>query len=77
MIGILYVHLGHLLEKKSIDEKWKISAEVMQWFDDNDIEVAKIAGLAIAFNPKESSLPEACDVLIQNNDLREILKYIE
>jgi phosphoserine phosphatase len=43
---------------------------------DNDVEVAKEAGLSIAFNSKSQSLNEICDVVIGGKDLREVLKYI-
>ncbi|MFC2135884.1 HAD family hydrolase [Bacteroidota bacterium] len=43
---------------------------------DNDIEAAKTAGLSIAFNPNSPEFTEVCDVLIENDDLREVLKYI-
>jgi len=43
---------------------------------DNDIEIAKSAGLSIAFNSKSEKLNEVSDVVIKKKDLREILKYL-
>jgi phosphoserine phosphatase len=43
----------------------------------NDIHVAEIAGLAIAFNSKSEELNKVCDVVIKKKDLREVLKHIE
>ena len=43
----------------------------------NDIHVAEIAGLAIAFNSKSEELNKVCDVIIKKKDLREVLKHIE
>lgn len=43
---------------------------------DNDIYVAELAGLAIAFNCKSDKLAQIADVIIKKKDLREILKHI-
>lgn len=43
---------------------------------DNDIHVAEIAGLSIAFNCRSERLAQIADVVIEKKDLREILKYI-
>ncbi len=43
---------------------------------DNDIHVAEIAGLSIAFNCKSERLVQIADVVIEKKNLREILKYI-
>ncbi|MFH1236837.1 MAG: HAD family phosphatase [Candidatus Aenigmatarchaeota archaeon] len=42
----------------------------------NDVSASKIAGLAIAFDPKSDKLREAADVIIEKKDMREILKHI-
>ena len=42
----------------------------------NDIEIAKIAGLSIAFDCKDDSLRKLADVVIDKKDLRETLRYI-
>ena len=42
----------------------------------NDIEVAKLAGLSIAFNCKSAELAAIADVVIPGQDLREILPAI-
>lgn len=41
----------------------------------NDVEVAKIAGFAIAFNPKSNDLEKVADVSLHSPDLRDILTY--
>lgn len=43
----------------------------------NDIEIAKLAGLSIAFNPKSKELEKVSDVVVKKKDLREILKFIQ
>ena len=43
---------------------------------DNDIQVAEIAGLSIAFNCRSERLAQIADIVIEKKDLREILKYI-
>lgn len=44
--------------------------------DSNDIEVAKIAGLSIAFNQKSDELRKACDVVIEEPNLELIVPHI-
>jgi phosphoserine phosphatase len=43
---------------------------------DNDVEIAKAAGLSIAFNSKSEALNKVADVIIKKKDLREILKHV-
>ncbi|HOI18362.1 MAG TPA: HAD family phosphatase [Candidatus Woesearchaeota archaeon] len=43
---------------------------------EGDIEAFGEVGLAIAFQPKSELLKEFCDVIIEHDDLREILKFI-
>ena len=42
----------------------------------NDIAIAKEAGLAIAFDCKDDGLRNVCDVAIDKKDLREVLRYL-
>ena len=42
----------------------------------NDVEIAKIAGLSIAFDCKDEELRKVADIEIKNKDLRETLKHI-
>jgi len=42
----------------------------------NDIQIAKEAGLAIAFDAKDEELKRVADIVIDKKDLREILKHI-
>jgi len=42
----------------------------------NDLEIAKIAGLSIAFDCKDDELRKTAKVVIDEKDLREVLKYI-
>ncbi|MCX6817232.1 MAG: HAD family phosphatase [Candidatus Aenigmarchaeota archaeon] len=42
----------------------------------NDVSASKIAGLAIAFDPKSDKLKAVADVVIEKKDMREILKHI-
>ncbi len=43
---------------------------------DYDIEIAKVAGLSIGFNP-HPGLARVCDVVVKKKDLGEILRYVE
>ncbi|RME55320.1 HAD family hydrolase [Candidatus Woesearchaeota archaeon] len=42
----------------------------------NDVDIAKIAGLSIAFNCRDKNLAEVCDVIVNSNDMRNLLDYI-
>ncbi|MBU0615087.1 MAG: HAD family phosphatase [Nanoarchaeota archaeon] len=42
----------------------------------NDVMIAKEAGLSIAFDPKDEELKRVADVIIENKDLRQVLKHI-
>jgi phosphoserine phosphatase len=42
----------------------------------NDVAIAKIAGLSIAFDCKDDELRRIADVVIDKKDLRETLRYI-
>lgn len=64
---------------KMIAEREGIDLSECAYIGDNsnDIHVAEIAGLAIAFNSKSEELNKVCDVVIKKKDLREVLKHIE
>jgi phosphoserine phosphatase len=42
----------------------------------NDIPMFKVAGLSIAFNPKDESVARSADAVVNEKDLRGILKYL-
>ncbi|MBR9699760.1 HAD-IB family phosphatase [Candidatus Woesearchaeota archaeon] len=42
----------------------------------NDVEIAKEAGLAMAFNAKSEELVKVSDVVVKEKDLKEILPYL-
>ena len=44
--------------------------------NENDVHIAKIAGLSVAFNSKSPQLDEIADVVIEKKDLREVLQYL-
>lgn len=56
----------------------KISLEDTVFIGDNfnDIEVAKIAGLSIAFNCKSADLSRVSDITIEGNNLEDALPYV-
>ena len=62
---------------RSIAEKEGIALEDCVFIGDSDydIGIARGAGLAIGFNPHDE-LAKVCDVVIKNNDLREILRHV-
>jgi phosphoserine phosphatase len=63
---------------KEIADKLSIPIEKCVFVGDylNDLKAIELAGLGIAFNSSEERLKKAADIVIENKDLREILKYI-
>jgi phosphoserine phosphatase len=63
---------------RKIAEKEKISLAECVFIGDhhNDVEIAKEAGLSIAFDAKDEELRKVCDIIVDKKDLREILKFI-
>ena len=43
----------------------------------NDVKIAQVAGLSIAFDAKDKALREVCDIVIYKKDLREVLKFVK
>ena len=42
----------------------------------NDLSAARLAGLAVAFNPKSAELEAAAGAVVRSNDLRDVLPYL-
>ncbi len=63
---------------KLIAKREKISLSECVFIGDhhNDVEIAKEAGLSIAFDCKDETLKKVADVVIEKKDLRETLKHI-
>ena len=64
--------LKHIAEKENIP----LSSCVFIGDHHNDVRVAEIAGLGIAFNCKSEELRKVADVIIEKKNLMEILKYV-
>ena len=64
------------LKKIAEREKIPLSQTVHIGDHHNDVEIAKIAGLSIAFDCKDQELKKVADIVIKKKDLRETLKYI-
>lgn len=69
-------HKGLALKEIAKKEKIKLKECVFMGDHHNDINIAKIAGLSIAFNCKSDKLAQISDIVIKKKDLREILKCI-
>jgi len=65
--------LKKLCQKHNIDFK----DVIIVGDDKNDIKMAKMAGFAIAFNPKSEKLVKYCNLVIRESDLTKILKPIK
>lgn len=70
---------GKALALKEIAEKENIKLSECVFIGDasNDVEVAKVAGLSIAFNSISKTLKRVSDIVVEGNDIRGVLKYIE
>ena len=64
--------LKEICEKEDI----QLSECVFVGDHNNDVQIAELAGLSIAFNCKSDRLAQVADVVIEKKDLREILKYL-
>lgn len=70
-----FAHKKDALIKESRMRIIPLSRCVFVGDHDNDVEVAKIAGLSISFNSKSEALDKECMVVIKE-DIRKILLYI-
>jgi phosphoserine phosphatase len=70
------IHKATALKNIAKRENIKLSECVFVGDHENDVKVAQIAGLGIAFNCKSENLRKVADVVIDKKDLREILKYV-
>jgi len=57
-------------------ENLKLSECVFIGDHHNDVQIAEIAGLSIAFDAKDDELRKVADVIIDKKDLKEILKFL-
>jgi phosphoserine phosphatase len=69
---------GKAIALKNVAKKEKIKLQECVFIGDhnNDIDIAKVAGLSIAFDAKDNELRRVSDIVIDKKDLREILKFI-
>ncbi len=70
-------HKGEIL--KDICKEYNIDPLEAIVVGDNDEDAFKfrVAGRSIAFNSKSKELKKAADFIVESNDLREVLKFIE
>ncbi len=63
---------------KLICEKENITPEkcVFVGDHDNDVHIAKVCGLSIAFNASSARLESVCNLVVKEKNIRKILKYI-
>ncbi|OGF30489.1 hypothetical protein A2300_02160 [Candidatus Falkowbacteria bacterium RIFOXYB2_FULL_35_7] len=63
---------------KNYMKKYKVSGKDVVVVGDSitDIPMGEIAGLFIAFNPKNGELEKEADVIINSRDMKSILKYL-
>lgn len=75
--NVVYDGKGKLLADFCSEKGIDLKDVVCVGDNENDISMMKEVGLSIAFNTKSEKLKKACGVVIESNDLKEILKYIE
>ncbi len=73
---ILWDGKGLILEDFCRDNGIRLEQTACVGDNENDVSMMRKAGLSIAFNTRSETLKEQCDVVIDSNDLREILKYV-
>ena len=69
---------GKALALKKIAERENLDLSECVFVGDhhNDVEIAKVAGLSIAFDPKSDELKKSSDIVVNSKDLRDILTHI-
>ena len=73
---ILWNSKGEILEEFCKEKGISLDEVAAVGDNENDISMMEKAGLSIAFNSRSEKLKRHCDVVIEGNDLREILKYL-
>lgn len=69
-------HKATALRRLSERERIPLSAIGFVGDNFNDIEAAKVAGFAVAFNCRSAELAEICDVEVPGKDLRLVLPHL-
>jgi len=75
--NVTYTNKGKLLADFCKEKGIELKNVVCVGDNENDIPMMGEVGLSIAFNSKFAELKKHCKVVVDSNDLREILKYIE
>lgn len=70
-------HKGEFLKKICNEHGFELEETVVIGDNEQDIHKFKAAGISIAFNSNCEELRKTADVVVDGDDLREILKYIE
>lgn len=73
--NVVYNGKGRLLREFCKKKKINLKNVIVVGDNENDISMMEEVGLPIAFNSKSKKLKRACEVVMNGNDMREILKY--
>ena len=68
---------GEFLKKICDKYNFKLEETIVVGDNEQDINKFKVAGKSIAFNSKSNELKKVADVVVEGNELREIVRYIE
>jgi len=74
---IRYGNKGESLRILCTKHKIDLKDVIVVCNENNDIKMARSAGLAIALNPTEDEIKRYCNVIIENGTLKDILKVID
>jgi len=68
---------GEIMRKLCDEHNISYKDCIVVGHEDNDMKMARTAGLAIAFCPKDEEIKKYCNIVIDKNDLTLILKPVE
>jgi len=77
VVGVGYEKKALII--KDLCKKLRVDLKQVIYIGDTDydIEAFKIVGKAVAFNSKSEDLKEYADVIVNSNDLRDVLSYLD
>jgi len=76
-LSLNYEHKGETVKKICEEHNIKPEETVIVGDNEQDVYKARVVGLSIAFNTRSEELKNECDVVVEGNDLRGILKFIK
>lgn len=75
-LSLEYGHKGDSIKKICKEHNIDILETIVVGDNEQDIYKFRVAGRSIAFNAKKKEVKDAADFIVEGNDLREVLKFL-